>query len=66
MIRNKLIQRLKDLDHYMNAPAIFMNLMNIVLVPYLDQFMVVFIDDILAYSKPGKVHEKHLRIVFRL
>ena len=46
-----------------NAPAVFMDLMNKVFHPYLDQFFVVFIDDILVYSKDAQEHEHHLRIV---
>ena len=45
-----------------NAPAAFMDLMNRVFRPYVDQFIVVFIDDILVYSKDAKEHEQHLRI----
>ena len=48
-----------------NAPATFMNLMNRVFCPYLDQFVVVFIDDILVYSKDAQEHENHLRIVLQ-
>ena len=48
-----------------NAPAIFMDLMNRVFHPYLDQFVVVFIDDILVYSKDAQEHEHHLRIVLQ-
>ena len=40
-----------------------MNLMNRVFRPYVDQFVVVFIDDILVYSKDAQEHEQHLRIV---
>ena len=46
-----------------NAPAEFMDLMNRVFRPYVDQFVVVFIDDILVYSKDAQEHEQHLRIV---
>ena len=48
-----------------NAPAAFMDLMNKVFRPYLDQFVVVFIDDILVYSKDAQEHEHHLRIVLQ-
>ena len=48
-----------------NAPAAFIDLMNRVFRPYLDQFVMVFIDDILVYSKDAKEHEYHLRIVFQ-
>ena len=46
-----------------NAPTKFMDLMNRVFRPYLDQLVVVFIDDILVYSKNEEEHEQHLRIV---
>ncbi|WVZ62796.1 hypothetical protein U9M48_012498 [Paspalum notatum var. saurae] len=46
-----------------NAPAYFMNLMNKVFMEYLDKFVVVFIDNILIYSKTEKEHEEHLRLV---
>ena len=46
-----------------NAHAAFMDLMNRVFKPYLDQFMVVFIDDILVYSRSGEEHERYLNIV---
>jgi hypothetical protein len=46
-----------------NALAYFMYLMNIVFMPELDKFVVVFIDDILVYSENEKDHEEHLRIV---
>jgi len=46
-----------------NAPTYFMYLMNSVFMPELDKFMVVFIDDILVYSKNVEDHEEHLRVV---
>ncbi|XP_015081239.1 uncharacterized protein LOC107024791 [Solanum pennellii] len=46
-----------------NAPAAFMDLMNGVFRPYLDSFVIVFIDDILIYSRTKEEHEYHLRIV---
>ena len=49
-----------------NAPAAFMDLMNRVFQPYLDQFVVVFVDDILIYSQSEWEHEYHLRIVLQL
>jgi hypothetical protein len=49
-----------------NAPAIFMNLMNTIFMPYLDKFVIVFIDDILIYSKNKEDHDKHLRIALQV
>ena len=46
-----------------NAPTLFMDLMNGVFRPYLDSFVIVFIDDILIYSRTKEEHEHHLRIV---
>ena len=46
-----------------NAPAYFMNLMNKVFMDELDKFVVVFIDDILIYSKSAQEHKQHLRVV---
>jgi len=48
-----------------NAPSAFMDLMNRVFQPYLNQFMVVFIDDILIYSRSQEEHKNHLRIVLQ-
>ncbi|KAI5338241.1 hypothetical protein L3X38_017512 [Prunus dulcis] len=48
-----------------NAPASFMDLMNRVFRPYLDHFVIVFIDDILVYSQTLEGHKKHLRLVLR-
>jgi len=49
-----------------NAPAIFMNYMNRIFRSYLDQFVVVFIDDILIYSKNREEHANHLRVVLTI
>ncbi|GJZ94588.1 putative nucleotidyltransferase, ribonuclease H [Tanacetum coccineum] len=49
-----------------DAPAIFMDLMNRVCRPYLETFMIVFIDDILIYSKTREEHELHLGLVLEL
>ncbi|KAA3483688.1 RNA-directed DNA polymerase-like protein [Gossypium australe] len=49
-----------------NAPAAFMDMMNRVFQPYLDRFVVVFIDDILVYSKSGEEHDSHLRVVLQI
>ena len=49
-----------------NALAIFMDLMNGVFHEYLDRFVIVFIDDILVYSKSQEEHEEHLRIVLQI
>ena len=48
-----------------NAPAAFMDLMNRVFRPYLDRFVIVFIDDILIYSRSKEEHEDHLRLVLQ-
>ncbi|GJY81068.1 putative reverse transcriptase domain-containing protein [Tanacetum coccineum] len=49
-----------------NTPAVFMDLMNRVCKPYLDNFVIVFIDDILIYSCNEEEHENHLRIILEL
>ncbi|GJV70476.1 putative reverse transcriptase domain-containing protein [Tanacetum coccineum] len=49
-----------------NALAVFMDLMNRVCKPYLDRFVIVFIDDILIYSKRRKEHEEHLKLILNL
>ncbi|GJT14749.1 putative reverse transcriptase domain-containing protein [Tanacetum coccineum] len=49
-----------------NAPAVFMDLMNRVCKPYLDKFVIVFIDDILIYSRNKEKHADHLRIILEL
>ena len=48
-----------------NAPTTFMDLMNRVFRPYLDQFVMVFIDDILVYSRDEQENEQHLKIVLQ-
>ncbi|KAL5583072.1 hypothetical protein UlMin_015514 [Ulmus minor] len=48
-----------------NAPAAFMDLMNRVFKPFLDKFVIVFIDDILVYSRSKEEHEEHLRITLQ-
>nr|GEX01257.1 putative reverse transcriptase domain-containing protein [Tanacetum cinerariifolium] len=46
-----------------NAPAVFMDLLQRVYKHYLDKFMIVFIDDILIYSKDEEEHEEHLKVI---
>ena len=46
-----------------NAPAYFMNMMNKVFMEFLDKFVVVFIDDMLVYSKNEEERKEHLRLV---
>ena len=48
-----------------NAPIAFMDLMNRVFRPFLDQFMIVFIDDVLIYFRSEEEHEQHLRLVLQ-
>ncbi|GKE78163.1 putative reverse transcriptase domain-containing protein [Tanacetum coccineum] len=49
-----------------HAPAVFMDLMNRVCKPYLDKFVIVFINDILIYSRNKEEHAEHLRIILEL
>jgi hypothetical protein len=49
-----------------NAPVVFMFLMNGVFRDYLDKFVIVFLDDILVYSKSEEEHEQHLRQVLQV
>ncbi|GJT81608.1 putative reverse transcriptase domain-containing protein [Tanacetum coccineum] len=49
-----------------NAPAVFMDLMNRVCKPYLDKLVIIFIDDILIYSKNKQEHEEHLKLILEL
>nr|GEY44297.1 putative reverse transcriptase domain-containing protein [Tanacetum cinerariifolium]GEY44298.1 putative reverse transcriptase domain-containing protein [Tanacetum cinerariifolium] len=49
-----------------NAPVVFMDLMNRVCKPYLDKFMILFIDDILIYSKSEEEHAEHLKLILEL
>jgi hypothetical protein len=49
-----------------NAPAHFMYLINFVFLPELDKFIMVFIDNILIYSKSEEEHARHLRVILQL
>ncbi|KAD6795682.1 hypothetical protein E3N88_06578 [Mikania micrantha] len=49
-----------------NAPTVFMDLMNRVCKPYLDKFVIFFIDDILIYSQTKEDHEQHLKLILEL
>nr|GEX90233.1 putative reverse transcriptase domain-containing protein [Tanacetum cinerariifolium] len=51
---------------YFGAPAVFMDLMNRVCKPYPDKFVIVFIDDIMIYSKSKQEHEEHLKLILEL
>ncbi|GJY93692.1 putative reverse transcriptase domain-containing protein [Tanacetum coccineum] len=55
-----------ELNKLTNAPTLFMDLMNRVCKSYLDKHVIVFINDILAYSKPKEDHEVHLKLVLEL
>nr|GEY19582.1 reverse transcriptase domain-containing protein [Tanacetum cinerariifolium] len=61
-------KQLKDVMPFglINAPAVFMDLMNRLCKPYLDKFVIVCIDDILIYSKDKKEHEEHLKAILEL
>ena len=48
-----------------NAPGVFLDLMNRIFYPYLDSFVVVFMDDILVNSKTKEGHAEHLRVVLQ-
>jgi hypothetical protein len=48
-----------------NAPTYFMYLMNKIFMEYLDKFVMVFIDDLLVYSRSEEGHEEHLRLVLQ-
>jgi hypothetical protein len=64
--RYELYEYLVMLFGLTNAPAHFMYLINSVFLLELDKFVVVFIDDILIYSKSEEVHARHLRVILQL
>ena len=67
LIENSLINEFVVMPFGLtNAPTAFMDLMQRCYKEYLDKFVVVFIDDILIYSRSKKEHEEHLRIVLNL
>ena len=49
-----------------NVPAAFMDLMHSVFQPYLDQFIIIFVNDILIYSKSEEEHEDHFKVVLQV
>ena len=51
---------------FTNAPANFMCMMNTIFTKYLDKFVLVFIEDILVYSKSKEEHKEHLHIVLQV
>nr|GEV39175.1 reverse transcriptase domain-containing protein [Tanacetum cinerariifolium] len=62
----ELAEQLQELSNKGFIRPIFMDIMNRVCKPYLDKFMIVFIDDILIYSKNKEEHEEHLKLVLEL
>nr|GEV42630.1 reverse transcriptase domain-containing protein [Tanacetum cinerariifolium] len=62
----ELSKQLQDLSEKGFIRPIFMDLMNRVCKPYLDKFVIVFIDDILIYSKNKKEHKEHLKVILEL
>ncbi|GKE86026.1 putative reverse transcriptase domain-containing protein [Tanacetum coccineum] len=60
------LPRIDDLFDQLQGPAVFMDLMNWVCKPYLEKFVIVFIDDILIYSKNKEEHEEHLKLILEL
>nr|GEZ76957.1 reverse transcriptase domain-containing protein [Tanacetum cinerariifolium] len=66
-IDNQELNKLTDMPFGLtNAPAVFMDLMNRMCKPYVDKFVIVFIDDILIYSKDEKKHEEHIKAILEL
>ncbi|GKC72063.1 putative reverse transcriptase domain-containing protein, partial [Tanacetum coccineum] len=61
-----LFDQLQGSSVLTKAPVVFMDLINRVCKPYLDKFVIVFIDDILVYSKDEEEHGKHLKIILEL
>jgi len=49
-----------------NAPAVFMDYMNKIFKPFLDKFIVVFIDDILIYSRTQEAHAEYMRLILAI
>jgi len=49
---------------FTNAPVVFQHLMNDIFREYMDEFVVVYLDDILTFSKDQETHDKHVRLVF--
>ncbi|GJU47231.1 putative reverse transcriptase domain-containing protein, partial [Tanacetum coccineum] len=66
IVRDEGIVRTTARAFRQSAHAVFMDLMNRVCKPYLDKFVIVFIDDILIYSKDKKEHEEHLKAILEL